>query len=364
MITFRIEKRLLETGLLKLREVWADVEVNPALKYVLFTVKERELVLCASNLYSTAEVILPLYEPATVLGKFGLVGKAILDTTKACDDLVSVSVLDNLIVTVETKGYKWEMRGISEFPLGSGFTDLPGVPAVQVEMPREQLLKSLRVLKPCVSTDASVQKMYGIHVGPESSEATDGTKIGVYRVPAVGINFTVPTPSIGTLEVMLHYSTVEKCSIRYNHTQVEVVVGQDKLVFGQMGGFVEIPKIVRALNDYRPIFEVDKASFVVGLKRSGLLGDAHTTITISRQSSALSFIARKGAQVIGEGLIQVAWAIAEPDFSIILDWKVFAGVISSLDTEVIKFGVGSYLSGAFVRLDEPDKSLFVVSKNN
>lgn len=356
-----IEKTALDAGLTKLRGVWSDVEVNPMLKFVLFKVGEKDIVLRASNLSMTAEVKIPLYEKCTTPGAFGLIGYEIHDIVKVSDTLVSLTVNESSICSVKTKGYEWNLRGVKEFPLGDSFK-VPTDPDYKpLNLQKDVLLKGLQVGESCMSDDPSAANMYGIKFHPDGSQSTDAHRIAMYkRGPGIA-TFTIPTPMVPTLKTLLQFGAVEMVQLRTNSSQVEVTVGSDVLLFGQMADFVNITALAKDLEVYQPKFQADRESFILGLKRSGLLGDDKTSIAVSRSGEDILFAASNGAQKLGEGLLRVTWKTPEPTFSIKLNWKVLKDVISALDGEVINFGVGTFRGNDFVRLDEEDRTLFVLS---
>lgn len=183
----------------------------------------------------------------------------------------------------------------------------------------------------------------------------------MYKKGAGIATFTVPTPMVPTLKTLLQFGAVEMVQLRTNSSQVELTVGSDVLLFGQMADFVNIAALAKDLEVYQPKFQADRESFILGLKRSGLQADDKTSISVSRSGEDIVFVAYKGAEKTGEGALRVTWRTPDPVFSIKLNWKVLKDVIAALDGEVINFGVGAFRGNDFLRLDEEDRSLFVLS---
>lgn len=353
------EKTALEAALTKIKDSVSEVETNPQLRFILLKVAEKEVRVRASNLQLTTEVRVPLYEPTANIGEIALVYRDLADIVKCADPLLSLESSETHMVTVKTKGYEWVLRGVASFALGDEFKPTGDAPPTMVS--REDLLRSLRVCESCMSTDASARGMYGINFTAKAVEATDGHRIAFY-LKSLGLQCTIPSPAVATTKTLLEYGAVEKVGIRMSGRQVELTVGADWQVYGQMNEpFADMSKLTKDLVQYQPMFEADKESFILGVKRSGVLGDEKTTITISRSGEDLQFTALRVAEKIGEGLLRVTWKTPEPNFSIKLNWKVFKDIIGVLDGEVVKFGVGTLNGNNFVRLDESDRNLFVLS---
>ncbi len=351
----------LKDGLLKVRSAWSDVEVNPNLKFVLFKVSEGALKLRASNLSTTVEVSLPLYSKCPNPGAFALIGQQILDIVKTSDTLVTLSVDDAYICTVKTKGYEWILPGKESFPLGDSFKETADPSSAPVRVSRGILLKSLDVCESCMSDNPAASNMRGIAFTANSVQSTDGNRIALYRKSAGDASFTVPAMIVPVLKTLLDYGVDEHVQLRANSSQVEVTVGSDVVVFGQMGSFVNIDAIASHLEMFQPKFQVDRDAFILGLKRAGLLGDKKSAISISRAGEDIRFVAYNGAQKMGEGTLRVTWKTPDMDFSIKLNWKIVNDVLGILDSLIINFGVGDFRGNQFLRLDEDDRTIIVLS---
>lgn len=352
---------VLKDGLLKARPAWSDVEVNPNLKFVLFKVSEGALKLRASNLSTTVEVSLPLYGKCPNPGTFGLIGEQILDIVKASDTLVTLSVDDSYVCTVKTRGYEWILQGKEDFPLGDSFKETSDPNSTPVRVPRGVFLKSLEVCESCMSSDPAAANMYGIALTPNSVQSTDSRRIAIFRKGTGAAVFTVPARMVPILKTLLDYGVDEHVQLRANSRQVEVTVGSDVVVFGQMGCFVNIDAIASQLEVFQPKFQVDRDSFILGLKRAGLLGDKKSAISIARAGEDIRFVAYNGAKKMGEGTLRVTWKTPDMDFCIKLNWKIVNDVLGILDSQIINFGVGEFRGNQFLRLDEDDRTIIVLS---
>jgi len=323
---------------------------------------EGEATLRASNGAITVDVKVRLYERCPAPGVIVLVGEEVLDSLKLCDSLVSFSLnTSTYICTMKTGTSQWYLHAVEDHRLGDEFK-VPTDPNFKpVEFKTYDFLKGLQVAAAAMSSAPAAANMYGVGFGPDSVQSTDAQCIAVYKQGTGSATFTVPAPMVLPLKKLLTEGYADSVQLRINSNQVEVTVGEDVAVFGQMPDFVKLDVVLKALEVYTPTFLADRWSFVGALTRAELFGEDLTSITIARGGDDLQFVAMKGLRKISEGTVQVTWLTPDPAFSMKIDSKALRGVIDALDGNIIDFGTGTFRGMTFCRLNEHDRTLYVLN---
>jgi len=361
-IEFRTRDLLL--GLQKLKSVLSDKVLNPAHRFVLITVDHGEVTLKASNGAMLVETRVQLYAKSRTLGAFGLLGLELLTDVKLCDSLTSLSVnTSTYTCTLETAGYKWNLRAVEGFRLGEEFEGVIDHDSMPRDVDLSVFTEGLEVAAIAMSTDPTAQNMTGIWFGPDSVRSTDANKIAVLGQGTGSTAFTVPAQMVTPLRELLAHGWWNSVQVRFNARQVEVAAGDDRVVFWQMSEFVTLDPVLKDLDLFSPKFKADRDTFRQYLERSrsGACDNRKTAlVTLSRAKDDLSFIVQEGKERLFEGSFLVTWEAPDTELSMNVNAKTLMELIDGLNGKVVSFGVGTFRGNSFIRIAANDRTLYTL----
>ncbi|MFI5348573.1 MAG: hypothetical protein ACHQ2Z_03435 [Elusimicrobiota bacterium] len=362
---FTIAVDTLELGLRRLRPTWATSEIGANHEFIRFEISGHHLRLTAANISITTSLRVPLYETAAAQGTFHLFAREVLNIVNVASGLLTFIVDEKDSCTIKMDGGSWPLRSIRELKLGDTFKDT-GSPGVQpLTLLREPFLQGLRVCAPCMGRDESAANMCGIKFQRDSIRSTDAQRIAVFRMGAATEPFTVPAQMIPALEKLLERQGFEIIGLRINPHQVEVSIGDEaRVMFSQMGAVVDLDPVLADLNVCTPMFQADRDSLLLYLERSrsGVPDSKkRALVTLSRVKDDLFFTVKQNDKKIFEGGFRVTWLTPDTGFSLVVNCKALIGLIGGLDGHRVKLGLGDFRGHSFIRIDEDDRSLFMLN---
>ena len=356
-----IERAELEKGLEKLSPVWGDARENSLEELVEFTVESRLLRLRASRWSFAAEVQVPLYETADEVGLFYLSAPEIAGLIGDADSLIHLVVLDNSTCTLSYRNTRLDIQP-RHWGVPSSFPSIDDSGTNPVLIPMYVVQNGLEVCEPCLPTVQSVIYKPGVQFKPDSVQATDGQRIGIYKTGTGSQEFAVPAQVIPVIKSMfVHNPGDATIQLRTDSRYMEMAIGKDRVFFRLMSAPFNLKLLAHGLPDFIPAFQADRNGFIFGGGQVSAIQKDRSSIILSRQGEDLLFSAYTGPHKIGESFLRVSWKTPDQNFTAQVNWRAVSSMLSSLCTETVNFGTGVSCGRTFIVFDEDDRRLYVLA---